>query len=117
MALNEIESLIKENPKKLNNKFLIKIYVSYIDNNKLPIELTIEIIKISFIKIKNNYNLALNIRNNDNSLVRIALKPEDVNYKDFKKIGKLVLEGKLNDFTKTYEKYSYEDIKKLLEKK
>jgi len=117
MALNEIESLIKENPKKLNNKFLIKIYVSYIDNNKLPIELTIEIIKISFIKIKDNYNLALNIRNNDNSLVRIALKPDDVNYKDFKKIGKLVLEGKLNDFTKTYEKYSYEDIKKLLEKK
>ena len=117
LAIKELENLIKENPKKFNNKFLIKIYISYINKSEFPIELTIEIIKVSLVKIKDKYNLTLNIRNNDSSLVRIGLKPDDVNYKEFKKIGKLVLDGKLKDFTKTYEKYSYNEIHKLLEKK
>jgi hypothetical protein len=116
-SVKELESLIKENPKKFNNKFLIKIYVSYINKSEFPIELTVEIIKVALIKLKDKFNLTLNIRNNDNSLVRIGLKPDDVNHKDFKKIGKLVLDGKLKDFTKTYKKYSYDEILKLLEKK
>jgi hypothetical protein len=117
-ALKEIKNLLKENPKKYNNKFLIKIYISYLnDTSKFPIELTVEIIQVSFLEIKGKIKLILNIRNNDNSLIRIGLYPEDVDYKKFKYIGKLVLDGKFEDFTKTYEKYTYNDIKVLLEKK
>jgi hypothetical protein len=116
-ALNDLENLIKETPKKFNNKFLIKVYVSYINKSDFPIELTVEIIKVSLIKMDDKYKLALNIRNNDDSLIRFGLTPDQVNYKDFKKIGKIVLDGKLKDFTKTYEKYTYEDIENLLEKK
>jgi hypothetical protein len=113
-AYKQLKKLINENPSKFKSKLLIKMNFSYWDDNEYPIELTIEIIKVNFINLNNKTKLALNLRDDEHSLIRIKMKPNELNTKEFKKIGKLVLDNKLVDFTKTYKKYSYNDIKKLL---
>ncbi len=109
-ARDEVFNIVLKKIKKFNKKNIILISLNdWETNNYAParIGISIYILEVSLV---NNNKLAFPIRNKINSSIRIFLKPEEYDFKFIKKCTKLVLDKKLKDINK----YTYDDLKKLM---
>lgn len=110
-SLNEVLKIVASDPKKYLEKNLIHVNIIIWEDNEsvpAPINLNITILQVNEVMGK----IALNLRDNSNSLIRIYLEPDQFDLNDIKKLGKIVLDKKLKDGIE----YSFKDVSKFIKK-
>ena len=115
--------LVNAKSDKQANREILRIINSYVDEDLInvkiiiwtdnesvpaPIEISIKVLTVKEIIDK----IALNLRDDQHSMIRIFLNPEEFNLSDIKKLAKVALDGKLDDDVE----YTYDDIKKYIRK-